>query len=569
METNKEKDMINQSIIKLGENGFRRSSKDQIINFLNIINESGQSTKTEILKKFKEKKVYKKEKEVDNFSRSFSLFSRLGLIEQTSSQGYKLTDLGIKLIKNQDKDAIEKFGPYGFEFLIALMNLSEGWFYEKNSEIPKTSFLKAFLIEIIKNKEINFEDFFLQLQKSNFWSKKISKETFIKLMTENLNKKDELQKEKCAEKERFWQNYFNVAKLSYNNPSLAKQEYVKLFRQYKINVKTDQTGWKRTEKFELPLLGITQTFWRKTKFSDQDIMDKYDPKNFIWTFSEEDMGKKFVDYKIHYSYKDNRDITKRTLHLFPAFNFVPKNINRNKVWYVKLDDQYTNFLKYIANNYDVIAQIIQGNQRIELSALTKYMNLKIQTKEKGNINQIIDQIGTEKINQIYNSFTNNKNTNVIIDSTNYLDSSTATNPTWFEYFTVLKLISISDGQLDESIWNGKLDNNFKPISFAVGGKPDIQFTYNDHKIMTEVTLSFGSSQTKMEAEPIRRHFVEGKFDGCIFVAPEIHKQTESDLKSGFLNKEDKKVDTNIIKSLQVNELTKMKTLDELYKFCMK
>ena len=369
-------------------------------------------------------------------------------------------------------------------------------------------------------------------------------------------------------KKRFWQNYFNVAKLSHNNPSLAKQEYVKLFWQYKINVKTDKTGWKRTEQFELPLLGIIKKFLNKRKISDQDIMDKYDPKNFIWTFSEEEMGKKFVDYKIHYSYKDNMDITKRTLHLFPAFIFLPKNINRNKVWYVKLDDQYADFVKYIANNYESIAQIIKDNPTIELSALTKYMSLKIQTKEKGNINQIIDQIGIDKINQIYNSFTNNKNTNVIIDSTNYLDSTTATNPTWFEYFTVLKLISISDGQLDESIWNGKLDNNFKPISFAAGGQPDIQFTYNDHKIMTEVTLSLGSSQTKMEAEPIRRHFVEGKFDGCVFVAPTINKQTESDLKSGYWNK-DKKVDTNIIKSLQVNELTKMKTLDELYKFCMK
>ena len=165
METNKEKDMINQSIIKLGENGFRRSSKDQIIKFLNIIDTSKGLTKNQILNEFKKSNVYSEKKDVEDLSRSFSLFKRFGLITNSIPKEYELTKLGIKLIEGKDKLAIEKFRDYGFEFIIVLINLSEGWFYEKNKEKPKTSFLKAFLIEIIKNKEINFGDFFLQLQK--------------------------------------------------------------------------------------------------------------------------------------------------------------------------------------------------------------------------------------------------------------------------------------------------------------------------------------------------------------------------------------------------------------------
>ncbi len=82
----------------------------------------------------------------------------------------------------------------------------------------------------------------------------------------------------------------------------------------------------------------------------------------------------------------------------------------------------------------------------------------------------------------------------------------------------------------------RVDGNFimdidgMPLNYAPGKKPDIESEYTDFGIITEVTMSGGNTQYKMESESVPRHFGKAKelFDKemyCIFIAPKISEGT--------------------------------------------
>jgi hypothetical protein len=65
-----------------------------------------------------------------------------------------------------------------------------------------------------------------------------------------------------------------------------------------------------------------------------------------------------------------------------------------------------------------------------------------------------------------------------------------------------------------------------PLNYAPGNQPDIESEFEDFGIITEVTMSSGNTQYKMESESVPRHFgktkeVIGKELYCLFVAPTI------------------------------------------------
>lgn len=78
----------------------------------------------------------------------------------------------------------------------------------------------------------------------------------------------------------------------------------------------------------------------------------------------------------------------------------------------------------------------------------------------------------------------------------------------------------------------RVDGNFimdldgMPLNYAPGNQPDIESEYEDFGVITEVTMSSGNTQYKMESESVPRHFGKakenfGKELYCLFVAPTI------------------------------------------------
>ncbi len=85
-------------------------------------------------------------------------------------------------------------------------------------------------------------------------------------------------------------------------------------------------------------------------------------------------------------------------------------------------------------------------------------------------------------------------------------------------------------------YSKRVDGNFimdldgAPVSTAGGNKPDIEAEYEDFGLITEVTMSNGQTQFKMEGDSVPRHF--GKFKKelnkdayCFFIAPIISEGT--------------------------------------------
>ena len=100
-------------------------------------------------------------------------------------------------------------------------------------------------------------------------------------------------------------------------------------------------------------------------------------------------------------------------------------------------------------------------------------------------------------------------------------------PTIFEYLLWQSFI-VLDGFVGNAIdfANFDLDIDLKPIQHASGGMADIIFKYENHHVMLEATLTNDENQRKLEMEPIPRHLARYRHEvenetKCLFVAPYI------------------------------------------------
>ncbi|MFA9188908.1 AlwI family type II restriction endonuclease [Flavobacterium magnesitis] len=119
-------------------------------------------------------------------------------------------------------------------------------------------------------------------------------------------------------------------------------------------------------------------------------------------------------------------------------------------------------------------------------------------------------------------------------------------PEILEVFKKIKKKEVPDAPLflEWNVWRAlvmlnyakRVDGNFimdidgMPLNYAPGQKPDIESEYSDFGIITEVTMSGGNTQYKMESESVPRHFGKAKEIlkkemYCIFVAPKISEGT--------------------------------------------
>ena len=115
-------------------------------------------------------------------------------------------------------------------------------------------------------------------------------------------------------------------------------------------------------------------------------------------------------------------------------------------------------------------------------------------------------------------------------------------PDILEVFEQIKKKEVPDAPLflEWNVWRAlvmlnyakRVDGNFimdidgMPLNYAPGQKPDIESEYTDFGVITEVTMSGGNTQYKMESESVPRHFGKAKEllnkeMYCLFVAPKI------------------------------------------------
>ena len=119
-------------------------------------------------------------------------------------------------------------------------------------------------------------------------------------------------------------------------------------------------------------------------------------------------------------------------------------------------------------------------------------------------------------------------------------------PDILDVFDQIKKKEVPDAPLflEWNVWRAlvmlnyakRVDGNFimdidgMPLNYAPGQKPDIESEYTDFGIITEVTMSGGNTQYKMESESVPRHFGKAKEllnkeMYCLFVAPKISEGT--------------------------------------------
>lgn len=78
--------------------------------------------------------------------------------------------------------------------------------------------------------------------------------------------------------------------------------------------------------------------------------------------------------------------------------------------------------------------------------------------------------------------------------------------------------------------NFAIDDDLMPTDFALPNKPDMNFTYEDFKLVVEVTLLTGPNQWSAEGEPVPRHIARVQAASGIptigvFIAPTINVNT--------------------------------------------
>ena len=119
-------------------------------------------------------------------------------------------------------------------------------------------------------------------------------------------------------------------------------------------------------------------------------------------------------------------------------------------------------------------------------------------------------------------------------------------PDILDVFEQIKKKKVPDAPLflEWNVWRAlvmlnyakRIDGNFimdidgMPLNYAPRNKPDIESEFEDFGIITEVTMSRGNTQFKMESESVPRHYGKAKEllnkeMYCLFIAPKISEGT--------------------------------------------
>ena len=189
------------------------------------------------------------------------------------------------------------------------------------------------------------------------------------------------------------------------------------------------------------------------------------------------------------------------------------------------------------------------NEKIIYSKISKDLGIIIKTPEQATtfirderyrrFNRLIDSKFSDKVLlELLSCFETRDDARI-----EELVTDEANIPTIFEYITGIIWYKVSErqGNILEYM-KLSLEPNLLPKAHATGGSADIIYEYSacrdfpKHSLLIEATLSEGTSQRRMEMEPVSRHLGEfllksnNPFDYTLFISTYLHKNVMADFR---------------------------------------
>jgi hypothetical protein len=204
--------------------------------------------------------------------------------------------------------------------------------------------------------------------------------------------------------------------------------------------------------------------------------------------------------------------------------YILKTISRNPIEY-KTEQE---FKEYLFNPFSI--KLFSDNKKLLISKIKKLGFIKIN-----------ETLGIEELKDQLEILTKSVKSSNIRERKRELKDHTKL-PEILDVFDKIKRKRVPDAPLflEWNVWRAlvmlnyakKVDGNFimdidgMPLNYAPGKKPDIESEYDDFGLITEVTMSGGHTQYRMENESVPRHFGRAKEElnkemYCFFIAPKI------------------------------------------------
>lgn len=276
----------------------------------------------------------------------------------------------------------------------------------------------------------------------------------------------------------------------------------------------------------------------KLKEFSSGSLDEFSSKFFEMIFTA----------RIKSNLDDYADLNMRYLNLSGVFEKKANEISINEIFKLLLSTSfYKEILEKIKNGYideNLLSEYFNNDEiqkKLKNIGISNISDLKSYKKEqdKKKLEFLIEnKFSKENIIKILALFNDRKND----DEITKLVSKDATIPTIFEYIIAIAWHYIDNCDINRVLEaNLSLDSNLLPKSHAVGGNADFCYSYSDHELMIEVTLTEASNQRRAEMESVSRHLgslllninnnKRASKTFAIFIAPYLDKNVLNDFRS--------------------------------------
>ncbi|MDE7317693.1 MAG: AlwI family type II restriction endonuclease [Helicobacter sp.] len=265
----------------------------------------------------------------------------------------------------------------------------------------------------------------------------------------------------------------------------------------------------------------------------------------------EEFGKRFFRFifesRIQANLNDYLDLNRRYLNLTGIFEFHKDKVDLNIIFSTILKhSKYQRILEQIAqsnvsqNLLDELFDDKEMKQYFRELGITHLQDIKSykQYRDREKLQELLQTRFTrEHIIEILELFSDRNNDSRIHEKT----TTEATIPTIFEYIIAIAWCYIDENKIERILEAGlSLDSQLLPKSHAVGGNADFVYSYYNHSLMIEVTLTEKTNQRRAEMESVSRHLgnlllslnstMREKTYG-IFIAPYLDKNVINDFRS--------------------------------------
>lgn len=265
----------------------------------------------------------------------------------------------------------------------------------------------------------------------------------------------------------------------------------------------------------------------------------------------EEFGIRFFQFifesRIQANLNDYMDLNRRYLNLAGIFEFHKDRVDLNVIFSTILKhSKYQEILEQIAQStisQNLLSELFQDKemkQHFQELGIAHLQDIKSyrQYKDKEKLQKLLQTRFTRKnIIEILELFSDRNNDSKIHEKT----TTEATIPTIFEYIIAIAWCYIDENRIERILEAGlSLDSQLLPKSHAIGGNADFVYSYYNHSLMIEVTLTEKTNQRRAEMESVSRHLgnLLLSLDSAmqentygIFIAPYLDKNVINDFRS--------------------------------------